>query len=69
MWASTKAAALLHGKFVWANWDVEELEGMGMVDLKRPGFLRLGLQGPSGYLDIASHFEKIREIDRSKLVE
>lgn len=25
LWAATKEAAFLHGRFVWASWDVEEL--------------------------------------------
>ena len=25
VWATTKEAAFLHGRFVWASWDVEEL--------------------------------------------
>ena len=25
VWAATKAAAFLHGRFVWASWDVDEL--------------------------------------------
>ena len=25
VWAATKEAAFLHGRFVWASWDVEEL--------------------------------------------
>jgi hypothetical protein len=25
VWAATKKAAFLHGRFVWASWDVEEL--------------------------------------------
>jgi hypothetical protein len=25
VWAASKEAAFLHGRFVWASWDVEEL--------------------------------------------
>ena len=25
MWAASKEAAFLHGRFVWCSWDVEEL--------------------------------------------
>jgi hypothetical protein len=44
VWASTEAARFLHGRYVWANWNVSELE------VKKPeleadfGFLKIGLQ-------------------------
>lgn len=44
VWATTKAATFLHGRFLWTDWDVDEL-----LDVKDrfndPGFLKLGLQG------------------------
>lgn len=44
-WAATKEAAFLHGRFVWASWDVEELasgEVRKRLDLD-PYFLRVGV--------------------------
>lgn len=43
VWASTEEARFLHGRFVWCNWDVEEMKGM--KDFDHPGFCRIGLQG------------------------
>ena len=65
VWASTKAATLLHGKFVWVNWDVGELTRM-VDELSLPGFLRVGLQGPPEYFDGPGHFAKIRELECSE---
>lgn len=45
VWAATKQAAFLHGRFVWANWDVRELVGMKARFEAEPGLLRIGLQG------------------------
>lgn len=45
VWASTKQASFLHGRFVWAEWGVDELEGMKDWLSSNPGFLRMGLQG------------------------
>ena len=42
VWAATKEAAFLHGRFVWASWDVEELatgETRRQID-EDPYFLR-----------------------------
>ena len=58
VWASTKQAAFLHGRFVWANWDMEELVNR-RTEFKDPGFLKLGLQG-SEYIDIRTIFNKVR---------
>ena len=63
MWASTQQAAFLHGRFVWANWDVDELVAR-KAEFKDPGFLKLGLQG-SEWVDIRSIFDKIRQVDSS----
>jgi hypothetical protein len=62
VWASTQQAqdAALHGRFVWANWDVTELVAMKPKFEADPGFLRIGLQGvPS--LNIMETFAKIAE--------
>lgn len=45
VWASTKKASFLHGRFVWAAWDVEELMEMKSKIEVDTGFLRMGLQG------------------------
>jgi hypothetical protein len=45
VWAATKRAAFLHGRFVWANWDVDELEAMKPKLEADKGFLKIGLQG------------------------
>jgi hypothetical protein len=55
VWAATKQAEFLHGRFVWANWDVEELAAM--KEMADPGFLKMGLQsidpvGPGYFADI-----------------
>ncbi|KIK64761.1 hypothetical protein GYMLUDRAFT_195206 [Collybiopsis luxurians FD-317 M1] len=50
VWASSQEAAWLHGRFVWANWDVEELkvdpEIMKRVKEEK-SFLKLGVNGLS----------------------
>lgn len=50
MWASTPEAAFLHGRFVWAAWDIDEYSNGG--DRKRfetdEDFLRVSLGGISG---------------------
>lgn len=45
VWASTKQASFLHGRFLWTEWGVDELEGMKDWLLSNPGLLRMGLQG------------------------
>lgn len=45
VWAATKKAAFLHGRFVWANWDVDELVAMKSKFESDKGFLKVGLQG------------------------
>jgi hypothetical protein len=61
VWAATKQAAFLHGRFVWANWDVEELAAM--KEIAEPGFLKMGLQGidpvgPGYFADIVAMNKK-----------
>jgi hypothetical protein len=43
VWAATKKAAFLHGRFVWANWDVNELIAMKPKIEADKGFLKVGL--------------------------
>ncbi|KAK7227932.1 hypothetical protein V2G26_000102 [Clonostachys chloroleuca] len=45
VWAATKKAQFLHGRFLWTNWDVEELMAMKVKFEADQGFLRPGLQG------------------------
>jgi hypothetical protein len=44
VWASTKQAKFLHGRFLWTDWGVEELLEM-KEKFQDPGFLKIGLQG------------------------
>ncbi|KAJ4856685.1 short chain dehydrogenase domain-containing protein [Trichoderma breve] len=47
VWAATPAAAFLHGRFIWSNWDVDELrsgEAAKLID-SDPNYLRIGISG------------------------
>lgn len=48
VWAASPEASWLHGRFVWAHWDVDELK-TNKEFLKRmegeKGFLRVAVQG------------------------
>ncbi len=46
LWAASKEAAFLHGRFVWAEWDVEELKA---------GPTREKIDGDHTYLQIGVH--------------
>ena len=45
VWLTTQPAAFLRGRFLWANWDVDELMAMRERFEREPGLLRLGLNG------------------------
>lgn len=47
VWAASAEATFLHGRFVWANWDVEELkEGVvGKQIREDEHFLKVGIEG------------------------
>ena len=45
VWAATKQASFLHGRFVWATWDVEELTALKSQIDEDKRFLKIGLQG------------------------
>lgn len=47
MWAASPEATFLHGRFVWANWDVEELKNgvVGKQILEDEHFLKVGIEG------------------------
>lgn len=48
VWAASPEASWLHGRFVWANWDVDELKANPEVLKKLEsdnGYLKLGVGG------------------------
>ncbi|KAH8666168.1 hypothetical protein BGZ61DRAFT_538358 [Ilyonectria robusta] len=50
VWAASKEARFLHGRFVWASWDVDELatgELRKRID-ENVDFLRIGVVGLRG---------------------
>ncbi|KAH6653790.1 putative short-chain dehydrogenase [Truncatella angustata] len=50
VWAASKEAEFLHGRFVWASWDVVELSGGAIRERidRDPYFLRVGVVGLEG---------------------
>lgn len=49
VWAATPEARFLHGRFVWANWDVDELKTgpvREQIDTDEH-FLKVGVEGLS----------------------
>ncbi|KAJ3498244.1 hypothetical protein NLG97_g1273 [Lecanicillium saksenae] len=60
VWASTPAASFLHGRFVWANWDVEELMQRKAEIEADNGLLKVGVQGVE-HVDIGTIFSKVPE--------
>ncbi|KAF8856273.1 hypothetical protein BDZ45DRAFT_594436, partial [Acephala macrosclerotiorum] len=47
VWLASPEADFLNGRFVWANWDVEELKERKEEILGNPGLLTLTLVGIS----------------------
>lgn len=47
VWAASHEAEFLHGRFVWANWDVDEIKtgDIGEKIEKDPNFLKVGIEG------------------------
>lgn len=45
MWLASPEAAFLAGRFVWANWDVEELKARAKEIEESPYLLTIGLIG------------------------
>lgn len=43
VWLASGEADFLSGRFVWAQWDVDELIGLEEKIQKNPGFLTTGL--------------------------
>ncbi|KAF4826564.1 hypothetical protein CGCTS75_v008958 [Colletotrichum tropicale] len=49
LWAASRQAEFLHGRFIWANWDVDELRGEEFKKAleDNPNFLTVGVEGLS----------------------
>jgi NAD(P)-dependent dehydrogenase (short-subunit alcohol dehydrogenase family) len=49
VWAASSEASFLHGRFVWANWDVDELKSgpVGEQIDSDEHFLKVGIEGLS----------------------
>jgi NAD(P)-dependent dehydrogenase (short-subunit alcohol dehydrogenase family) len=48
VWAASREAEHLHGRFVWANWDVDEVKAvLGKQIAQEPNFLKVGIEGLS----------------------
>lgn len=45
VWTAGQDSAFLHGRFIWANYDAEELIGMKDAILADPAFLKVGITG------------------------
>jgi hypothetical protein len=46
VWCASPEALFLHGRFVWAAWDVDELKGPIRERLEKDvDFLRIGVHG------------------------
>lgn len=45
VWASSPEAAFVKGKFVWVNWDVEELKQVIAEKAEDESFLTLAIHG------------------------
>jgi len=43
VWLASKEAQFLHGRFVWGQWDVDELVALKQRVEKEPTFLKIGL--------------------------
>jgi hypothetical protein len=48
VWLASEEARFLKGKFVWVNWDVDELKGK-TKEIENTALLTLGLEGFSGF--------------------
>jgi hypothetical protein len=49
VWLASSEAAFLKGKYVWTNWDVEELKSEA-AKIAEPNYLTTGLNGWPGNL-------------------
>jgi hypothetical protein len=48
VWIASPEAKFLNGKFVWVNWDVEELK-VNAKEIESTSILTLGLEGFSSF--------------------
>ncbi|KAJ3993871.1 short-chain dehydrogenase/reductase [Lentinula boryana] len=51
VWAASQEASWLHGRFVWAHWDVDELKADKAISTQleqEKGFLKVAVQGLGG---------------------
>lgn len=48
MWLTSSEAKFLKGKFVWCNWDVDEMK-MNAREIESTSLLTLGLTGFSSF--------------------
>lgn len=60
VWAATPAANFLHGRFIWSNWDVDELIQRKGEIVSQDGMLKIGLQGVE-FVDMQKTFGRIAE--------
>lgn len=49
LWLASKEAAFLHGRFVWANWDADELMEMKDRVAADVGFMKVGITGVNSF--------------------
>ena len=49
VWLASRDAAFLHGRFIWANWDADELMQMKDKISADPGFLKIGVTGVGSF--------------------
>lgn len=49
LWVSSPAAAFLHGRFIWANWDADELVARREEILSDHGLLKVGITGVKSF--------------------
>lgn len=49
LWLSSPAAAFLHGRFIWANWDADELVARREEILSDHGLLKVGITGVKSF--------------------
>ena len=65
VWSAGKDAGFLHGRFIWANWDVGELTGMKERIAADPAFLKIGVTGVDSFT-VSKLIEKCNEVPRPK---
>lgn len=63
VWLSSPAAAFLHGRFVWANWDADELMERKQEILGDHGLLKVGITGVKSF-SMSELFQKCQEFSR-----